>query len=454
MLMFLVAARDPITGMPDYFGGTEFKDVTNMHPLAISAVLILGIMMILVPRRWAVLPMLVIACFISSVQKVVIAGLDFDLLRIMVVLGIFRIILRHEFRDFIWKPLDKAIVLWVISSIAIYTIQQSTFSAFINRLGFGFDAFGMYFLFRCLIKDPKDIDRVILSCILISIPVAFFFIIENRTGRNMFSVFGGVPELTVIREGRLRCQGAFSHPILAGCFWASLIPLFALFWWKSHTDKVWALAGIFAALIVIICCASSTPILGVLCGILGGLMFYARRYMRYIRWGILISLIGLHIVMKAPVWHLIARVSTVGGSTSWHRYNLINQAITHFGDWCLLGTKSTLSWDVFDITNQYVLEGIRGGFITLALFISILVVSFGAVGRLWRQSDTSYRIALSWLLGVSLFVHSMVFIGVSYFGQINIIWYLLLATIGSLAPMIKKNQFVHTVNQGRYHTYV
>ena len=41
------------------------------------------------------------------------------------------------------------------------------------------------------------------------------------------AAMGGVPEITVVREGRLRCQGAFAHPILAGCFWAEQLPLIA-----------------------------------------------------------------------------------------------------------------------------------------------------------------------------------------------------------------------------------
>jgi hypothetical protein len=423
--------------MPENFGGLEFKDVSNIHPLALAAVLILGIAMLIVPRRWAILPMLIIACFISSVQKIVIAGMDFNLLRIMVMFGVARLIIRQESRGFAWKPLDTAITLWTISSMIIYTMQQGSTSAFINRLGFGFDSFGMYFLFRCLIQDWSDIDRIVLSFILISIPVAIFFMIENRTGRNLFAMFGGVPEFTMIREDRLRCQGAFPHPIIAGCFWAALMPLFAARWWGSLKDKGWALAGLMAASIIVVCSSSSTPLMAAISGVIGGLMFLARRYMRQVRWGILLTLVVLHMIMKAPVWNLIARVSAVGGSTSYFRYKMIDGAINHFQEWALLGTRSTAHWfwGAQDVTNQYIYEGVEGGFLTLVLFVYGIVLAFGGVGRLWRQNSDPYRIALSWALGVSLFVHCMNFIGVSYFGQIHVIWYLLFAMIGSMAPV-------------------
>jgi hypothetical protein len=182
--------------------------------------------------------------------------------------------------------------------------------------------------------------------------------------------------------------------------------------------------------------------MGVLSAIIGGLFFYFRKSMRIVRWSILFLLISLHMVMEAPVWHLVSRASTVGGSSGWHRFNLLNQAIINFDDWWLNGCsgQTVASWGVYagDITNQYILEGITGGFVTMCLFIAIIVIAFREVGRLWRfQARNPYRCALSWALGVSLFVHCVNFIGVSYFGQIHILWYLLLAMIGSLSVQTK-----------------
>ena len=49
-----------IRNMPEGFGGVAYQNITNIHPLAIAAVLVLGLAMVFVPRRWAVLPMLII----------------------------------------------------------------------------------------------------------------------------------------------------------------------------------------------------------------------------------------------------------------------------------------------------------------------------------------------------------------------------------------------------------
>jgi hypothetical protein len=419
-------------------GGTSFAGQTTVHPLGLAAVAVLGLCVLFLPRRWAIFPFLVMACFVSSAQRIVIAGLDFDFLRIMAMFGVMRLIFRKEYINFVWKPIDTAIIFWAFSSMVFFVIQQGTFAAVVNRLGFAFNAVGMYFLFRCLIKDWQDLDRIVFGVIVISIPVALFFLLENRTGRNIFSIFGGVSPITSAREGRLRCQGAYSHAILAGCFWASLMPLIAAYWWKSKKDRIWAVVGIVASMIIIFCCASSTPVMGVIAAISGGMVFFWRKYMRSIRWGFFLMLIALHMVMNHPVWHLICRVSAVGGSTGWHRFVLIDGAIRNFGDWWFSGCSgyTVASWGVWagDVTNQYILEGVNGGFLTLCLFVAVIVIAFREVGRRWRlHVQQPYFLAMSWAVGVSLFVHCMNFIGVSYFGQINILWYLTLAIIGSVS---------------------
>ncbi len=415
---------------------------TIVHPLGLLVVLVLGTLMLFLPRRYAVQPMLIMACFIPSAQRIVIAGLDFGFIRILVLCGILRIYILKENKQFVWRPLDFGIIIWAACSIVLYTARIATFSSLINRLGFAFDACGMYFLFRCLLCDWEDVKNVVYGFVLISIPVAMFFFIENQTGHNFFSVFGGVPSITTIRDEKLRCQGAFSHAILAGCFWASLMPLFGSLWWKSAKDRAWAITGFLTSLFIVYCCASSTPVMGVLSGIIGAMFFYLRYRMRIVRWLLLLVLISLHIVMKAPVWHLISRVSAVGGSTGWHRYNLINQAINHFDEWFLYGCSgmNIYDWGVYagDVTNQYILEGVNGGFLTMCMFVAIIVMAFREVGKLWRfYIGYPFRLAFSWALGVSLFVHCMNFIGVSYFGQTTLVWYLSLAMITSLSAQIK-----------------
>jgi len=189
--------------------------------------------------------------------------------------------------------------------------------------------------------------------------------------------------------------------------------------------------------LIVAACHSSTPVFGVIAVGIGGIAFYARQSMRTIRWGVVIILTVLHFIMKRPVWGLLVMASSLGGGTGYHRFALIDGFIKRFGEWALLGTRSTAhwAWGGQDITNQYVLEGVKGGLITLVFFIALIVFGFRGIGQLCRsmQKDRS-RLITAWAMGVCLFVHCMNFVGVSYFGQIYIIWYLILAMIGSMTP--------------------
>ena len=168
----------------------------------------------------------------------------------------------------------------------------------------------------------------------------------------------------------------------------------------------------------------------------GAAMFRFRYHLRFIRWGGVCCLIGLHMVMKKPVWHLICRINAVGGSSSWHRYLLVDGAITHFHEWWLMGSRvGTAHWGhyAFDVTNCYIVQGISGGVLQLGLFVAVIAVAFGMVGRMWRVAGPD-RSGLIFAWGwVSLFVQAVNHFGVTYFGQVWMGWYLLLAMIEGLA---------------------
>ncbi|MCI5149527.1 MAG: hypothetical protein D3916_09095 [Candidatus Electrothrix sp. MAN1_4] len=414
-----------------------YDNVTTLHPLALSLTIGCGLALLAVNRKYATIPMLLLICFTAPAQRIVIFSLDFNLARVMVVVGLLRIFIKHEADDFVWKPIDKIMIAWTVSSTAAYILLRGTTDALIYKLGTGVDALGMYFMFRCLVKDMEDVRQVAVGLACLSIPVAFFLYYEKQTGRNLFSVFGGVPEFTAIRQGKLRAQGAFAHPIIAGCFWVTQLPLFLALWWQD-TKKWLIAASVSSVFFIVYACASSSPAAGI-GAVAIGIAFYGLRHsMDNVRKAILALLVSLHLVMKAPVWHLIGRIDLVGGSTGFHRYMLIDNTIRRFSEWWLFGILSTAhwGWHMFDTANMYVSQAVRGGFLTLIFFVILIGVAFKGVGDLLDSlEDGSPDYIFAWLLGVALFTHCMVFIAVSYFGQATVVWYLLLAIIGSLTPV-------------------
>lgn len=417
----------------------QYYNQTTLHPLGLLATVVLGLAVLLVRRERVTFALLAMACFVAPAQRIVVAGLDFSLMRLVVLFGLARVGLRREYAGLRLGPMDWCFVAWALVSATAYVLLHGTTAAIVLRLGGLYDAFGGYFLVRCVVRGWRDLDELGRGAALLSIPVAGAFLVERTTGHNLFAFLGGVPATTVVREGRLRCQGAFPHAILAGCFWAGLLPLIAARWWRPQASRALAATGIGCTLLIVVLSASSTPAAGVLACGAAAAAFLVRRRMRLLRWGALATLVGLHLVMKAPVWHLISRIDLAGGSTGWHRYHLIDASIRNFGEWWLLGTESTAHWGrlLNDVTNQYVLEGVRGGALALVLFVALISLAFGGVGRSWRAAGgRSYRTALAWGLGVSLFAHAMMFlaISISYSHQNLLVWLLVLGAVASLAP--------------------
>lgn len=420
------------------FGTKDFHNTTTLHPLGLAAILVLGLATLMLPRKYAIYPMIVMACFISPAQRIVIATLDFSLLRIMVLFGWARVLMRGEHRGFKWKRMDHLVVAWTVISALVNIVQRGNVAGFIFQGGQAYDMLGMYALFRILIRGWGDADRVVRFVILCSIPVAALFLVEKTTGKNPFAMMGGVPSITVERQGRLRCQGPFKHAILAGCFWVAWLPFVVSRWWRPK-GKLEAVVGSITILLIVFACSSSTPVVGLLASGIGLAAWLVRRQMRVVRWGILATLVGLHMVMNAPVWHLISRISLTKGNTGYHRFRLIDNAIKRFDEWWLIGTKSTAHWGhaMYDLTNQYVREGVKGGFISLVLFVWVLVEAYSRSGRLWKKSSRqSYPIAFAWGMGVCLFAHTIMFlsISISHSQQNMLVMFFLFALAAGLEP--------------------
>lgn len=420
--------------------GTQWSNETRLHPLALSATILCAIWVLACRRERALWPFIFLACLVPSAQRLVVLTLDFNLIRLLVLAAAARIVMRNEHMGVRWHAMDGVVVAFALVRTVAYTVQQGTFGALVFQSGQVFDSVGMYFAFRCLVRNRDDVLSIITVLAAFALPVAMFFMIEKSTGRNMFSVFGGVPEITRVREDRLRCQGPFPHAIIAGCFWAGLVPLFgALLWQPGHMRRLLGVAAVGAGLAIVVFCASSTPVAGVMFGAIGAAFFFLRRRMGWVVMAACVALVGLHLSMKAPVWHLISRVSLARGSTSYFRYQLIDNAINRFGEWAAVGTTSTAHWfwGAQDLTNHYILEGVRGGALSLLLFVVIIGMSFRTVGRAWRAAEGDLPgVVLAWAIGVGLFVHCGNFLGVSYFGQIVFLWFLHLAIMGSMQEQL------------------
>ncbi len=398
--------------------------------LTLFITVVLSVMTLALPRKYILLPYVIGACWVPADQTIVIETLDFQVLRILVLVGLLRMWIRGEMTPIRWNRFDKLVLAWFVVGSIVYVLQWMSIEAFINRCGRMVEWLGLYWVFRQTVRSWADVRFAYVALAVCAIAMVPFVAWEWVYGRNPFTLLGRVT--TSLREGNYRCAATFPHSIMMGLFWATLVPLFVGFAKQQQKHRLLLWAAVGASAFMIMATASSTPVLTL--GAVGVLLllYPLRLNTRAAAWGTVAMLVALHIVMKAPVWQLVARVGVISGSTGWHRYYLIDQAIRHFSEWMFLGTRSTAHWGLGlgDVTNQFILEGVRGGFAAFVLFCVILFVGARAALRWSLRCRDKGESFLAWGVFVTIIAHCLSFIGVSYFGQISMVWYLLLANVG------------------------
>lgn len=417
----------------------------------IIIVIAMAILVFALPRKYFVLPFILTACFVPADQRVIILGLDFTALRILVLVGFMRTILSGEPLAIKWNSFDKIVFAWAICGAVVYVLQWLNLRAVIYKCGLLFDVIGLYWLFRISIRSWGDIKLAAETLAVCSLILAVLVGLEWATGKNPFEILGRV--VTDVREGRYRCQASFPHSIMLGLFWATLVPLFAGFAWQNkHKLLFWSAAA--TCVFIVIATASSTPIMALLIILIALMGYRWRQFAGPAGWGLLASLAALHVVMEVPVWHLICRVTVVSGSTGWHRFRLVDQAIKHFDEWALIGCRDTTHWGMGlgDITNQYVFEGVEGGFATLVLFLVMIYMALRILLRLSMRQKEDKQQLLSWCLFVVFIGHCVAFLGVSYFGQITMLLYMMLSIVGFLNEGKESERHAATYQPGFKHS--
>jgi len=413
-----------------------------VNGIATFVVILCAAALVVVPRRWGPLPVLIGTCYVPYYLGIQLGPFHLTAVRLLVAVGVIRIISKREWPAGGTNSLDRVLLVWAAWLLLTSVFHESRSSPLVYRLGLAYDALGIYVLFRSFCQSAEEIRGLARQAVIALVPLSFEMLYEHVTVHNLFSVFGGVGDTPIVREGRVRANGPFGHPILAGTVGAICLPLVTSLW-KSHRKA--ALIGIAACLAIVILSASSGPILSALSGLFALYLWRYRARIHYFKWYAVAAYIGLDLIMKDPAYFIIARVDLAGGSTSWYRARLIQSAFEHLPEWWLAGTDYTRHWmwvvvswspNHTDITSHYIQMGIWGGLPLLLLFIWVLSRAFGGVANAARQlaSSSSNDAFAVWTLGSSLFVIAVTGLSVSYFDQSVTYVFIILGAIGSISP--------------------
>jgi hypothetical protein len=412
-----------------------------VKPVGLALLLIASGLLWFLPRRLAVMPMLMVAAWIPFDQELEIATLHFPALRMVVVAGLLRVLCRRERLSGGANTLDRLVILWAMWLVCSSAFHDPRY--FITRLGEVFTDVGLYWLFRVFVRNTEDIRYVFKTTCILLLPVGAGMLLEKAFATNYCSLLFGGNGGSYIRNGHVRALGPYAHAITAGTIGAVCLPMALCYFRRNWKLAVLGIAGTAA---MVFSSNSSGPMMTLFAVVVGMASWRVRGYLGPVRWLVVLGLVALDLVMNDPVYFLIARVDLAGGSTSYFRAQLIRSGIQHLDEWWLTGTDHTRHWmatgtgwnlDHTDITNHYLQMGVWGGLPLLALFVTLLCVAFGAVGNALRslEGGPSSDSFLVWTLGAILFGHAAAFNAVSYYDQTVAFFYLVVASIASLGSI-------------------
>jgi hypothetical protein len=387
----------------------------------------------------AALGVMFAVCYITQGQAVDVAGFNFTAIRIVLLIGIVRALMKGELRELPPSPVDKWLIGYTLTTLLIATVAQGS-DVIPYYIGLNYNVLLAYFVFRALLKSRSDLLEFLSLLALLIVPMACSMLYEAKTGYNIFKNLGGIKDNPVVREGAFRCQGAFRISITAGIFGATLVPVFVgLCMAKIHRAR--AAVGIIAGLIITFTSNSSGPLMALVNASFALGFWYLRTNMRMVRWAAVVLLLSLSVLMNAPVYYLIARSSDFVGGGGWHRARLIEQFINHTDNWLLAGTTDTGDWmptaiireekRSADLTNKFVAVGVEGGLLPLIFFVAVFIVSYKVLGRALRLArlDSPQHEPILWGFGCAFFGHIMALTSVQYWDQMEVAFYMFLAVI-------------------------
>ena len=330
--------------------------------------------------------------YLSQYQAINLLGLNMFSHRFLEMAVFLRVVARRELSSIKLKSVsDWAFVALYSYSTIIYLLRTTDDAAF--QVGVAIDAMLTYFACRALIVTPDDFRSFLRTSVFLLIPFAVLVVKESLTSGQALAFTGWQPQgmfAYTFRNGRARCMGSFRHPSLLGTISVSFIPMYIGMAFRK-VDRKWAALGIAACLAIIWAANSGGPISGTAFGCVAWCCWRYRTRMRTIRWGLVGFIVLAAIVMKAPVWYLLDRISAVSGGDGWHRSYLLDVTARNIGKWCIAGMSfsETSSWFAYslggngqaDITNQFVLFGLTAGVGALGLYILLFVRGFSALGK-------------------------------------------------------------------------
>lgn len=421
-----------------------------MQGVTLTIALILSTLVIMLRPKYAFVAYIIGLLWYPAYLAVSIGTIDILVGRFVVAVLLMRCFFDDKIRcKFTWNRLDTLVTLSMVVYVGAYLITQvnPVAKTLEGRAGFVMDTWCAYLAARFIITDRSKLISIIKCISIALIPLAILGIIESVTGWQPYAPlwrfspwFRGGPVVSEGRFGFARAIGPFSHAILFGGGFAMFLPL--IYWLRKEKGDWRNLAYIIfgIAFLGALSSMSSGPWVMVIVVLFCLFMESHKKFIKpmfvfFVLWCILIG-----IASNRPFYHVIASWANPLGGASWHRAKLIDLAIEHFDEWWMVGYGDKdpgwgpqLGMGITDVTNEYILNGVRYGILGVIALCAVLAKSFRGLIATYRRHTQPAMKSLCWAFGCLLFSITVAWMSVSFFGQLSTLVYCSIGMIGSLS---------------------
>ncbi len=420
-----------------------------MQGVTLTFALVLSVLVITLRPKYAFVTYIICLLWYPSYLAVSIGTVDILVGRFVVAVLLLRCYFDDGIRrKFTWCRLDTLVTLSMVVYVGAYLITQvnPTSQTLEGRAGFLMDTWCAYLAARFIVTDRSKLISIIKCISIALVPLAILGVIESATGWQPFAPlwrfspwFKGGRFVSEGRFGLARAVGPFSMAILFGGVFAMFLPLI---YYLRHEKGDWRfltyiISGI--ALLGALSSMSSGPWVMVIVVVFCLVMERHKQLVKPLFIFLVFSCISIGIASNRPFYHVIASWANPLGGAGYHRAKLIDLAIEHFDEWWMVGYGDKdpgwgphLGMGFTDITNEYIIKGVRYGILGVIALCVVLAKAFRGLISTYRRMTHPAMKSLCWAFGSLLFSVAVAWMSVSFFGQLMTLVYCSIGMIGSL----------------------
>jgi len=435
-----------------------------MQSVTITFALVVSLLVITLRPKYALVAYITGLLWYPSYLAVSVGTIDIAVGRFVVVVLLLRCLCNDQIRTkFVWSRLDTLVALSMLVYVSTYfvTLNKPLSAIIENRGGFVMDTWCAYLAARFIITDRAKLISVMKCISIVLIPLAILGLIESIFGWQPFSPLrrlspwfeGRVPVLEK-RLGFTRAVGPFSHAILFGGGFAMFLPLIYYLRYEKGQWRSWAYLLSGVALVGALSSMSSGPWVMAFVAISCLMMERYRKRLKLLFMLLVLGCVMIGIVSNRSFYHVIASWANPLGGAGFHRAKLIDLAIEHFDEWWKVGYGDedpgwgpALGMDHTDVTNEFILHGVRYGILGIVVLLLVLAAAFRGIISTYRRVPQPFNKSLCWSFGSMLVSVVVAWMSVGFFGQLSTLFYCALGMIGSMTHSDFRWEMTHAVTQ-------